>query len=573
MTLRQKTMAVVVATLTVMIGSLYLVSQTVMPAPFAPLWVTLVAGVLSGTAILLFLEKAVLSKFAGLAAFADEMRDGLMQSRQQLAKTQEILESVTDPFVAMDNAGVLTYVNPAASQLLSEGGRQLVLGEKLWELLPESTDPRLREECESASAAQIPAQFEMSYPALDGWFAVHVSPYLDGVSIHFRDISERKRLEEQLLRAHRLETAGRIAGQVAHDFNNLLGPLSAYPELIKMQLPPDHPAAQYCEDMLEAAERMAYINEEMMTLGRRGRVEQQPTDLNRVVRQAVEEIEVPSESLKVRLDLTPDLPTVNGSAAQLVRVVSNLVANARDAMQGVGSVTLKTDRVVVKRPVGSKGRRESREYVRLSVADTGCGIPLEIRDRIFEAFFTTKDRTKRRGCGLGLSIVQNIVEDHKGFMELESEVGHGTTFMVCLPACGDAVRAARPRSGMVGGSERVLVVDDDRLQREVSRELLETLGYHVEVAASSEEAIARLKEYAADLLVLDMVLETGCNGAETYRRVLEMKPHQRAILISGFAESDQVKEALALGAGAYLRKPVTLEKLAKAVREELDRQN
>ncbi len=383
----------------------------------------------------------------------------------------------------------------------------------------------------------------------------------------------QKQLEEQLLRAQRLETAGRIAGQVAHDFNNLLGPLSAYPELIKMQMPPDHPAVQYCDDMLEAAERMAYINEEMMTLGRRGRVEQEPIDLNRVARQAVEEIETASTSLKVRLDLTPDLPAANGSAVQLVRVVSNLVANARDAMQGTGTVFLKTDKIVLEEPTGPHGRREAREYVRLSVSDTGCGIPQEIRDKIFEAFFTTKDRTKRRGCGLGLSIVQAIVEDHKGFLGLESEVGKGTTFRVCLPACEGAARDVRPKTGMVGGSERVLVVDDDRLQREVARELLETLGYRVEVAASGEEAVDRLKEYQADLLVLDMVLEEGSDGAETFKQVLKMKPHQRAIVVSGFSESDQVKEALALGAGVYLRKPVTLEKLAKAVREELDRKN
>ncbi len=375
-------------------------------------------------------------------------------------------------------------------------------------------------------------------------------------------------MEEQLLRAQRLETAGRVAGQVAHDFNNLLAPMTAYPDLIKMQLPEGHPALQYCDAMLEAADRMAAINEDMMALGRRGHFEQQHVDLNLMVEQAVEQMAARPASLSVQLDLAANLPHAGGSAAQLQRVISNLISNAREAMQDDGLLTIHTDRVRVHTPVGSYNRIEPGDYVRLRIGDTGCGIPPEIVDKIFDAFFTTK--TKRRGCGLGLSIVQSIVADHRGYVDMESKVGQGTTFEVYLPVCLDTPEE-KPVQPLRGGTEAILVVDDDDLQRDVVTQMLQKVGYKVQATASGEAAIAHLREHHADLLILDMIMPQGIDGAETYRRILEWRPDQRAIVLSGFSESERVREAQRLGAGAYLRKPVTLDRLAVAVREELDR--
>jgi CheY-like chemotaxis protein len=166
--------------------------------------------------------------------------------------------------------------------------------------------------------------------------------------------------------------------------------------------------------------------------------------------------------------------------------------------------------------------------------------------------------------------VQSIVEDHHGYLDVASEVGVGSTFSLYLPISRAAVATA-PREGVVGGDEQVLIIDDDQGQREVAQELLETLGYHVHVAGSGEEALTYLRDQPADLVVLDMVMPPGIDGAETYRRILDLRPEQRAIVVSGFAESARVRLAQELGAGAYVRKPVTLEKLAHAVREELDR--
>ncbi|MEA2639011.1 MAG: two-component system, cell cycle sensor histidine kinase and response regulator CckA, partial [Chloroflexota bacterium] len=289
-----------------------------------------------------------------------------------------------------------------------------------------------------------------------------------------------------------------------------------------------------------------------------------------LVGRAAEHLAGQPSSLTVQFDLASDLQAVQGSGPQLLRVISNLISNARDAMGDVGILAIGTENVTLDRALGTYPRVEPGPYVRLSVEDTGSGIDQAILDRIFDAFFTTKPPGKRTGSGLGLSIVQSLVADHHGAIEVESELGRGTTFHIYLPATRQSPRERRNEPAP-HGNEAILVVDDDAGQREVSRRVLEMLGYQVAVVTSGEEAVDALREKPADLLVLDMILEGGIDGAETYRRVLEEWPAQRAIILSGFAESARVQAAQALGAGAYIRKPATIERLARAVRAELDR--
>ena len=383
--------------------------------------------------------------------------------------------------------------------------------------------------------------------------------------------AEREAREAELLRAQRLETAGRIAGQVAHDFNNLLAPLVGYPELIKMRLPPDHPVAPLCDALLRAAEQLATINQDLLALGRRGHVSREPADLNRLVREAWStSLATPApETLRIDLELGEDLLPVSGSAAQLERVVLNLITNAREAMADDGRLRISTGNVYLDSPVAGYSRVSMGEYARVEVADTGPGIPEEIRDKVFDAFFTTK-KAARRGAGLGLSVVQAVVDDHKGFVDVRSEVGAGTTVTLYLPIARDGVRA-QSHGETPRGRERILIVDDDDAQREVGRELLATLGYAVESVPSGEAALEWLRADTADLLVLDMIMPGGLDGADTFRRARALRPDQRAIVLSGYAESERVTEALKLGAGAFVRKPVTLDRLGRAVRAELDR--
>jgi two-component system, cell cycle sensor histidine kinase and response regulator CckA len=386
-----------------------------------------------------------------------------------------------------------------------------------------------------------------------------------------RDVTQRKHLQEQLLRAQRLEAAGRTAGQVAHDFNNLLGPLVTYPDLIKMALPDDHQASMYCDTMQAAALQIADINAQMLALGRRGASRMEPTNLNGLVRQAVSQFRGTSVNSDIAAELAEELFSVMGSPAQLLRLVTNLLSNALDATAGRGKVVIKTENFYLDRPLNRYNRVEVGEYVKLSVIDDGCGIQPEIMDNIFDAFFTTKRADRKRGAGLGLSVVQAVADDHQGYVDVESAVGRRTSFYVYLPICRESAKEAS-REQPMQGRETILVVDDDPLQRQVTTRALGALGYRVDAVPSGEEAVAYLRERAADLLILDMIMPGGIDGAETYRQVQQIHPAQKVVIVSGFVETERMREAEKLGARSLLLKPVTLEKLTRAVREELKHQ-
>lgn len=516
------------------------------------------------------------------AAYASEIEARnreLKQTEEDQARLVAIIEATTD-MVAMATAdGRRIYMNRAGRRLLGIGEDDDLSATAMGDHRPAWAHTLLTNEALPKAIRDGVCVYETAYLGPDGREIPTLSVLLvhrdaEGQVRYYstigRDITHLKNMEEQLMRAQRLETAGRIAGQVAHDFNNLLAPLVGYPELIKMRLPEGHPARAYCDAMLEAAQQMATISEDLLALGRRGHFNHEPTDLNRLVDQALGQMDAMPSTLIVNRGLADDLLPVEGAPAQLARVLTNLIANAREAMSDVGTVSLRTENVYLDQPVGRYGQVAVGEYVLFEVSDTGIGIAPEVRDRIFDAFFTTKQAGRRRGSGLGLSVVQSIVEDHSGYLDVTSEVGSGTTFRVYLPISRVAVASA-PREGIVGGSERILIVDDDAGQRGVARDLLETLGYRVHAVSSGEEALAYFRNDDADLVVLDMVMPPGMDGAESYRRILDLRPRQRALVVSGFAESDRVRLAQELGAGPYVRKPVTLEKLGLAVRAELDR--
>ena len=399
-----------------------------------------------------------------------------------------------------------------------------------------------------------------------------------------RDITRRKQDEkllrqtrDQLARAERLEMAGSIAGHIAHDFNNLLTPLMAYPEFIRAKLPENSPAHADLDVIAKTAQQMAHINQQLLALSRRAYHEQSVLNINAVIKTEalfLERNEL-ARGIKLDLDLAADLLNMKGSPQQLLRVIQNLCQNAIEAMSPAGTLTIKTENVYLDAPLKKYELIAPGEYIKVSIADTGHGIPPEIQDKIFDPFFTTRKADKQRGSGLGLSVVRGIVKDHQGFIDLESIVGAGATFSLYLPACHDKIQPVEPEKHYTG-TETILVVDDDKLQIEVMTRLLQAIGYTVESAHSGEEALRLFATHKAQghfpkLVILDMVMGEGMDGAQTYQELKAMNPNQRAIIVSGYAESPRVALAQTLGAGTYLRKPVTLEKLSKAVRQELDR--
>jgi CheY-like chemotaxis protein len=251
----------------------------------------------------------------------------------------------------------------------------------------------------------------------------------------------------------------------------------------------------------------------------------------------------------------------------------NLVSNASEAMPKGGIVTIKTAMQYVDRPIQGYDEVREGDYVVLSVSDTGEGIPAADLKRVFEPFYTKKVMG-RSGTGLGLAVVWATVKDHYGYIDIQSEEGRGSTFTLYFPVTRQDISSeavAIAISQYMGRGESILVVDDTKGQRDLAVGMLEMLNYSVSSVSSGEEAIAYLKEHHVDLMVLDMIMGPGIDGLDTYMSALEIHPRQKAIMVSGFSESDRVYDAHALGAGAYVKKPYVIEKLGLAVRKELDR--
>jgi CheY-like chemotaxis protein len=267
--------------------------------------------------------------------------------------------------------------------------------------------------------------------------------------------------------------------------------------------------------------------------------------------------------------LEKDLFLIEGGAAQIMRVLMNLIKNSKEALTGGGLIAIKTENVYLDKPLNRDQRIKKGEYVKVQISDTGSGIPPKILEKIFDPFFTTKRMDKQRGTGLGLSIVHSIMDDHKGYISVHSAVGKGTTFSLFFPV-SKKLNVENVIPLLKGGHEKILIVDDDPLQRSVSTELLRRLGYKISCVDSGQEAIVFIKDRPQDIILMDMLM-AGLNGAETYSKILELYPRQKAIIITGYSMTKQIRDALNLGAGAYLTKPVTLLALGTAIRKELDR--
>ncbi|RJX35104.1 MAG: PAS domain S-box protein [Desulfurivibrio sp.] len=394
-----------------------------------------------------------------------------------------------------------------------------------------------------------------------------------------KDVSSQKELEEKLSRAEKMEAIGTLAGGVAHDLNNILSGLVSYPDLLLMGLPADSPLRRTVLTIKKSGEKAAAIVNDLLTLARRGVSVTETINLNVLVNEFLQSpefqgLQARHEQVRLTLQLDEDLLNIAGSPVHLTKTIMNLVANAFESMSAGGEIRIITANRYVDQPVRGYDDVQEGDYVTLTVSDTGHGISPEDRKRIFEPFYTKKVMG-RSGTGLGLAVVWGTVKDHRGYIDVRSSQGHGASFILYFPV------SREPLTGKVeqlfaieqyrGDGESILVVDDVSEQRELATQMLAQMGYQVAAAASGDEAVALLADSEFDLLVLDMIMEPGMDGLDTYKAVLGIRPGQKAIIASGYSETDRVHEAQLLGAGPYLRKPYTLEKLVRAVREELGR--
>ncbi len=506
---------------------------------------------------------------------------------------RRLLASIPDAVVRTDLEGTILFANEKVMEL-SGYRREEVVGRNMFHFVaPEDRQLAIDNTARMVAGPLGPKEYRLLMP--DGsskYFEVNGdllrtaegTPY--GIVHVCRDIterqrlvSERRRLEERLHRAEKMEAMGTMAGGIAHDLNNVLGVLVGYSELLLLEMAADSPQRQKVAAILKAGQRAAAIIQDLLTLARRGVAVNEVVNLNRVVEETMASLEFqklaasrPGITFSCRLD--ERLLNVKGSPVHLGKSLINLLYNAVEAIAGSGHIAIVTENRHLDTPLAGYDRVVPGDYVLVSVEDSGHGIPEKDLRQIFEPFYTKKVMG-RSGTGLGLAVVWATARDHGGYIDVVSEEGKGSRFRLYLPATREALptvdRHTRPEQNL-GRGERVLVIDDVVEQRELAASILTRLGYRVEAVASGEAAVATIaagEEY--DLLVLDMIMEPGIDGRETYQRILACRPGQRAIIVSGFSETDNVRRVQALGATTYLRKPYLLETLAEAVRTEIDR--
>ncbi|BHH83598.1 PAS domain-containing hybrid sensor histidine kinase/response regulator [Desulforhopalus sp. 52FAK] len=392
-----------------------------------------------------------------------------------------------------------------------------------------------------------------------------------------RDITERQRLEAQIQRSQKMESMGLLAGGVAHDLNNILSGIVSYPELILMDLPEDSSLRKPIKTMQAAGNRAAAIVEDLLTIARGVATTKEILNINALVNDYLESPEFEKliqfhPAVKVRTDLDANLLNTIGSHSHLRKVVMNLVSNAAEAIEGGGTVTLSTHNIFVDKPLKGYEDVNIDEYAVLKVADDGRGIPSNEIERIFEPFYTKKIMG-RSGTGLGLAVVWNVMQDHEGYIDVSSE-SCGTTFQLFFPVSREDIIESSSSiafESYMGHGETILVIDDVAAQREIACNFLEKLGYVATEVSSGEAAVKYLMNHTVDLLLLDMIMEPGISGLETYDQILRNHPGQKAVIVSGFSETDAIKEAQRLGAGKFVKKPYTFEKIGLAIHRELSR--
>jgi two-component system, cell cycle sensor histidine kinase and response regulator CckA len=390
---------------------------------------------------------------------------------------------------------------------------------------------------------------------------------------------EKRQLENQLRMSEKLSAIGLVAGGVAHDLNNMLSAIVCYPDLILNQLPADSQAQRAVRAMQKSGEKAAAIVHDLLTLTRRGLAIDEVVSLNQVISHyfaspEFEKLKSFHPGIEFAVDLAAELGNVRGSPVHLSSAVMNLVSNAAEAISGHGFIRIGTRNLRIDQPLVFPDLRiPPGIYTTLTVSDNGVGIPAADHKRIFEPFYTKKTMGSS-GTGLGMAVVWSTVQDHHGYIHLKSAPGCGTTFDLYLPSTPERLpqpEETLPITNLIGHHEHILVVDDSPDQLDMAAAVLNNLGYSVTTAASGEKAVEIIRRQPADLLLLNMIMDPGIDGLETYRRILRIHPQQRAIIVSGFSETDQVREARRLGAGDFVKKPYTVEKLMRAVRSELDR--
>jgi len=429
-------------------------------------------------------------------------------------------------------------------------------------------------ELNHAMKEHVPVRFQSYAEALQRWFDTDVFPTSEGVAVFSRDVTERKRFDEQLRQTQKLESLGVLAGGVAHDFNNLLVGILGNSSLAADALPHGHPARAMMEEVVTAAERASGLTQQLLAYAGKGRFVVEPIDLSSLVEEITMLVQssIP-RTVQLKLDLAQGLPPIEADAGQMQQLLMNLVINGSEAIgDRPGTVTVATGRIDVDEPYLRMMLLQTEitpgPYVFAEVQDTGIGMDEQTIAKIFDPFFTTKFT----GRGLGLAAALGIVRGHKGAMKVYSTPGQGTTFKLLFPA---ALGKTTPPKNVAAdqdlrGQGCVLVVDDEETVRRTAKNTLERYRYSVVLAENGQQALELLRQspLAFDLVLLDFTMPV-LSGEDTLREIRKIRPTLPVILSSGFNEVEAIRRFQGQGVSGFVQKPYTAATLARSVKAAL----
>ncbi len=501
--------------------------------------------------------------------------------RQSNERQQAVIQASPFAIIALDNAGKVTSWNPAAERLFGWTADEVV------DQTPPFVDSHQRaefqEKIEQTGRGELLIGLERQRRRKDGSLidvAVWTAPLRDAggsvsaIIMAIADISERKKLEEQLRHSQKMEAVGRLAGGVAHDFNNLLTVINGYGHMMLDTLRPGDRLHTHAEQIVKAGNQAAALTTQLLAFSRRQMIQPKPVDLNHLITNLEKMLRrVIGEDVAFYTLLSPDLSSINADANQMEQVLINLVANARDAMPHGGALTIATKNVTLDEGLSCEGSEiPTGSYVEMAVSDTGEGMDAETRSHLFEPFFTTKERGK--GTGLGLSSVYGSVRQNGGGIVVWSERGSGATFRIYLPQLRGPATSDKPEptaNAITNGTETILLVEDEVPLRQMLQETLSLAGYRVLEANDGTDAIRKWEKQAGsiDLLLTDVVMPL-VNGRQLARRLTSVAPQMRVIYMSGYADDVIAYHGILDEATTLVQKPFSPSALLLKLREVLD---
>jgi len=485
---------------------------------------------------------------------------------------EAILSTMSEGILEVTSEGRIVYANPAAIALIGIL-EETLLASNFTDLFKETDSQLIKNQLVAIhnQSKTIIRDFPITINGKQ--ILLDILPVMDErhrtIVIILNDVSDRKRMEAQLLQAQKMEAIGTLAGGIAHDFNNLLMVIQGNVSLMLLQLEAIHPHYEMLKNIEKQVQNGSKLTGQLLGYARKGRYEVKPLLLNYLVREISEAFGRTRKNITIHHELSQGLFPCEADQGQIEQVLMNLFVNAADAMPEGGDLSLKTVNITHEEIKGKLYDPKPGDYILLTVADTGIGMDHKTLDHIFEPFFTTKELG--RGTGLGLASVYGIIKGHGGYIDVESEKGYGTTFKIYLPASVKKVQEGVKTAGLImKGTGTVLLVDDEEEVLNVGDGFLKAMGYQVITAHDGKEAteVYRKHQESIDLVVLDIVMPV-MGGSKVFDRLKKINPDIKVLLSSGYSIDGEATKILERGASGFIQKPFNIKQLSQSIHEIL----